>query len=181
MLSPPVVGGLATMEITEEALRSLRQKLQFKVRYYLGPWSPDVEDVVQETITRLLRSARDEGIRNPESWAAFASATCNNVIHEHRRSFWRETSGVDGVPERATRGHGAAVEAHDLVTRSLTELCARDQELLRGFYFEEKSPEQICTEMGLSPGSFRVALFRAKERFRRTSQSLMKPNATEPH
>ncbi len=169
------------MEITDEALQSLRQKLQFKVRYHLGHWSPDIEDVVQETITRLLRTVKNQGIRNPESWAAFASATCNNVIHEHRRKFWRETPADPGVPEGTTRPHAAVLEAQDLVVRTLSQLSERDRELLRAFYLEEKSPDQICAETGLSPGSFRVALCRAKERFRGISKPAVKSNAGESH
>jgi RNA polymerase sigma factor (sigma-70 family) len=155
------------MHITDEALRSLRERLLFKVRYNLGFWSPDAEDIVQETITRLLHAANEGGIRNPQSWSAFAGATCNNVIHEHRRKFWRESGNEELMSQATSEPAAAAIEAKEAVARALPQLCLRDRDLLHAFYLEEKTPEQICAEMNLTPGNFRVALFRAKERFRR--------------
>jgi RNA polymerase sigma factor (sigma-70 family) len=167
------------MEITEEALRGLRERLLFKVRYHLGYWSPDAEDVVQETITRVLRAAGENGIRNPQSWAAFASATCNNVIHEHRRNFWRETPTEESTPHPTSPSHAEAMEARDAVARALPQLAVRDRDLLRAFYLEEKSADEICAELSLTPGNFRVALFRARERFRRILSPEVKSDAVE--
>jgi RNA polymerase sigma factor (sigma-70 family) len=142
----------------------------------VGYWSPDAEDIVQETITRVLRAAGENGIRNPESLAAFASATCNNVIHEHRRSFWRETPNDGTLPEGTSGSHAEAVEARDAVSHALPLLNARDRDLLRAFYLEEKSTDDICFEFHLTPGNMRVALFRARERFRRILQPGVKSN-----
>jgi RNA polymerase sigma factor (sigma-70 family) len=167
------------MEITEEELQALRERLLFKVRYHVGYWSPDAEDIVQETIARLLRAAGENGIRNPSSWAAFASATCNNVIHEHRRSFWRETPADENTPQGSSDSHAAITEAREAVARALPLLTTRDRDLLRAFYLDEKSPEEICCNMSLTPGSFRVALFRARERFRRILYPEVKSSAAE--
>ena len=154
------------MEINDDELEKLRRKLEFKVRHHLGSWSADVEDIVQETIVRLLRSAQNGAIRNSETWGAFARAICDNVIHEHRRRYWREVDEQITPPNAATDSHAAAVEARELVTRTLAKLPIRDQHLLRAFYLEEKGVEEICSSMGLTRGNLRVALFRAKERFR---------------
>ena len=167
------------MEINEEALRALRERLLFKVRYHVGYWSPDAEDIVQETITRVLRAAVENGIRNPQSWAAFASATCNNVIHEHRRNFWRETGADENTPQATSASHAAVIEAREAVGWALPQLSVRDRDLLRAFYLDEKSPDDICAELNLTPGTFRVALFRARERLRRILSPEVKSNAAE--
>jgi RNA polymerase sigma factor (sigma-70 family) len=130
-------------------------------------------------LARLLRAADENGIRNPQSWAAFASANCNNVIHEHRRSFWRETAADENTPQGTANSHAEAVEAREAVARALPQLSVRDRDLLRAFYLEEKSPDDICAEFNLSPGNFRVALFRARERFRRILYPDVKPNSAE--
>jgi RNA polymerase sigma-70 factor (ECF subfamily) len=155
------------MTISDQALDILRRKLQFKVRHYLGFWCPDIDDVVQESIVRLLRAETQGIIRNPSAWAAFASAICNNVIHEYRRNVWRDTPSKLQSEEPRTACHFAALEARDLVEKLVGHLPARDQQVLRAFYLEGKSRDQICTEIGMSPSHLRVTLFRAKERLRK--------------
>jgi DNA-directed RNA polymerase specialized sigma24 family protein len=132
--------GRSGMEIDNQAIESLRLKLRYKVRYHLGSYCPDIDDVVQETLSRLLEAARADRIRNPGSLGAFASATCNNVIHEYRRGLWRE----------------APYEQHEL-------------------------PEQISEETGLTAANMRVALFRARERFRKISGDGMKSIVSGRH
>jgi RNA polymerase sigma factor (sigma-70 family) len=169
------------MSISEEALQKLRLRLRFKVRHQLGPWCPDVDDVIQETFARLLRAERDGAIRNADTWAAFAVATCNNVIHEYRRNLWREAPGEAAAPEPRSSSHFAAIEAGDLVESVISQLSARDRQILRAFYLEERTVDQICAEIGITQAHFRVALFRAKERFRKMLESGLKSAAAERH
>ena len=119
------------MNISGEDLEALRRKLAFKVRYALGSWSADVEDIVQETIVRLLRTAHDGGIRSAANWGAFAAAVCSNVIHEHRRKYWREVDEQLANPNSSTESHAARIEANEVVQRILAQLLPRDQQLLR--------------------------------------------------
>jgi RNA polymerase sigma factor (sigma-70 family) len=169
------------MGISENALEKLRLRLQFKVRHQLGPWCPDVEDIVQETVVRLLRAERNGALRNADTWAAFAIATCNNVIHEYRRSIWRETATEVNTREPGTASHFSAIEAGDLVESVIAQLSARDRQVLRSFYLEERTVDQICAQNGITQSHFRVALFRAKERFRKMLQSGLKSAAAESH
>jgi DNA-directed RNA polymerase specialized sigma24 family protein len=68
------------MEINGQTLDNFRLKLRCKVRYHVGGACPDVEDLVQETLVRFLRFAKDERIRNPANIGAFLNGVCNNVI-----------------------------------------------------------------------------------------------------
>jgi RNA polymerase sigma-70 factor (ECF subfamily) len=63
----------------------------------------------------------------------------------------------------------------------MTQLSQRDQDLLRAFFLEERDKEEICRSMGLSDVQFRVALFRAKERFRTSYHKSVKRTAPEKH
>jgi RNA polymerase sigma factor (sigma-70 family) len=155
------------MKIPEDALDKLRAKLRFKARYQLGSWCPDVDDAVQETMVRLLRAERDGAIRSLDTWAAFANATCNNVIHEYRRRLWRNAPEEATSEEPRSPSQFSALEARDLVENAIAHLPPRDQQILRAFYLEEKSVDQICGETGINRAHFAVALFRAKERFRK--------------
>jgi RNA polymerase sigma factor (sigma-70 family) len=170
------------MQISESTFETLRLKLRYKVRYHLGPWCPDVDDVVQETLSRIIAAARNQQIRSPDSIGAFASATCTNVIREYRRGLWREVV-ADLDVGRADPSASAAeeLEMQDLIDRTFAELPERDRELLQAFYIDEKSAEEISRELDYKEGTFRVALFRARERFRRISTGSLKSEAHGTH
>ncbi|MBI1894991.1 MAG: RNA polymerase sigma factor [Acidobacteria bacterium] len=168
------------MQISGDVLETLRLKLRYKARYHLGGYCPDVEDVVQETLSRVLAAARDGRIRNAESLGAFASATCQNVIHEYRRGLWREMPFEAGPTDPVAPADNS-LELQDLVARTIAELPERDRALLIAFYLEENAPEEICRDWGLNEGSLRVALFRARERFRKISGATLKSSAPGTH
>src|SRR5690349_20562884 len=119
------------MEVCGKTLEALRSRLRFKVAYYLGSQCPDIDDVVQETMSRVLESAANNKIRNPDSLGAFASATCSNVIREYRRNLWRDAplDAAESFQDSGQRADDAAL-VRDLVARTLATLSDRDRELL---------------------------------------------------
>jgi RNA polymerase sigma factor (sigma-70 family) len=169
------------MEISEQTLDKLRAKLRFKAQYHLGWWCADLDDIVQETMVRLLRAEREGLIRSPDAWAAFASATCNNVIHEYRRRLWRDASEQRASREPQSASESYELETRDLVQNIIAQLPTRDQLILRAFYLDEKTIDQICVETGISRVSFRVALFRAKKKFREKLHPPLKPAGAGSH
>lgn len=164
------------MNFDPQTLERYRLKLRYKVSHHLGGFCPDIEDVVQETLTRFLSALRDDKIRNPESTGAFLSGICNNVVLEYRRRLWKEPSGDDEPARRdpADASPADLLEMRDAIGAALAELSERDQEILRAFFLQEKSKDEICRAMDLSDGQFRVALFRAKDRFRKIYRRGMK-------
>ena len=174
---------MATVNLDPQTLERYRLKLTYKVRYHLGRFCPDVDDVVQETLARFLQADRDERIRNPESIGAFLSGVCNNVIQEYRRRTWREPLSDSDLapPERPAPAEPDLLELRQTISLAMAELPTRDREILLAFYLEEKTKEEICNSMGLSDGQFRVALCRAKERFRRIHEASLKRKPPEGH
>ena len=171
------------MQIDDEMLCKFRLKLRNKVRYHVGRFCPDVEDLVQETMARFLHLAADEKIRNPASVGAFLNGICNNVILEYRRHLWREEpyeqeSRQDRMaPETDTD----LMEAREAIDAALAQLSDRDHILLRSFYLEERSSAEICEALGTTDDRLRVALFRAKKRFRKIYHENLKPRAAGLH
>jgi RNA polymerase sigma-70 factor (ECF subfamily) len=172
-----------TVTVDPDTLQRYRLKLRYKVCYHLGSSCPDVDDVVQETLIRFLRALRDDKIHNPESTAAFLSGICNNVIQEYRRRAWKEPLGDpdSGPTERAEAPKVDMLELRQAIAVVMTQLSQRDQCILRAFFLEERDKDEICRSMGCSDGQFRVALFRAKERFRRIYEETVKQKPTEGH
>lgn len=160
-----------------------RLKLRYKVCYHLGSSCPDVDDVVQETMLRFLRALQDEKIRNPESTAAFLSGICNNVIREYKRRIWKEPLSDTDVSllEGPAYPEADLLELRQAIGAVMVHLSQRDREILRAFFLEERDKSEICRTMGLSEVQFRVALFRAKERFREIYRQSLKRNAAKQH
>ena len=147
----------------------LRVKLRSKLR------SPQlIEDVRQETFLRVLQTVQKEedgGLRNPERLAAYVNSVCNNVVHEALRSAMRHSPIPDDVGEMIDETDGPAQqvvtdERKRLVQSVLAELPAKDRDVLRQVYFEERAKADICREMKVNTEYLRVLIYRAKNRFR---------------
>jgi RNA polymerase sigma factor (sigma-70 family) len=157
-------------EFDESFLERLRLKLRYKVLYHVGHNCADVDDLVQETLTRFVRASRQSQIRNnSEEFGAFVNGVCRNVILEYRRKMRREPLADPDIPikDSGVRPDADIFEMRQAIDQGLGELAERDRVILRRLYLEGKDKEDICREWKMSDAQFRVVLFRAKERFRR--------------
>jgi len=157
------------MKFSPEALKGYEARARYKVYHHLGRFSQDVEDVVQETMKRFLQAAGKDRIRNPQKAGSFLSGICNNIVQEYRRKQLRNTLPEEPAPAAVPAVPPAAegLELVDLVAAIIEQLPARDGEMLRSYYLEEKTTEEVCIAVGITQDQFRVALFRAKARFRK--------------
>jgi RNA polymerase sigma-70 factor (ECF subfamily) len=156
------------MNFSGEDLEKLRPRLRFKVCYELGFYCPDVDDIVQETLARFLVASNQQHIHNPSALGAFLNGVCRNVISEYRRRNMRDEPMPEVVPEPPGKGIGEAdlFNLRQAISHGLEQLSERDRRVLRSFYLEEKSREEILREMNMTDENLRVVLCRAKERFR---------------
>ena len=131
-----------------------------------------VSDLTQETFTRVIAALRKQGgIREPDRFGAFVNSICNNVLLEFYRSSGRsqqleechlQTAGkvldLEGVLE--TR------ESEGQIRKVLRSLPAKDRQLLRAIFFEEKDKDEVCRLFGVDRDYLRVLVHRAKEKFK---------------
>jgi RNA polymerase sigma-70 factor (ECF subfamily) len=171
------------VEIDDQMVEAFRHKLRFKVRYHVGAVCPDVEDLVQETLVRFLRFAKEEKIRNTANLGAFLNGVCNNVILEYRRRLWRDDPGAAefGDDRYSLQPEVELMEVREAIEAGLAQLSDRDHAILRYLYLEDQSREEICRTLGISDAQFRVVLFRAKDRFRKIYHENLKPWAAGTH
>jgi RNA polymerase sigma factor (sigma-70 family) len=171
------------MNFSDEDLEKLRSRLRYKVRYEVGFYCPDVDDIVQETIARVLIATRDEKIQNPEAVGAFLNGVCRNVISEYRRRNMRDEPMPEVIPEPPAKGIGETdlFDLRQAIAQGLDQLSERDRRVLRAFYLEEKSRFEILKETGLTEENFRVVICRAKERFRAIYVEQMKHRRHSRH
>ncbi|HUA18824.1 MAG TPA: sigma-70 family RNA polymerase sigma factor [Bryobacteraceae bacterium] len=171
------------MSLSGEEIEKLRPKLRFKVSYELGFLCPDIDDVVQETIARYLTASKDDKLRNPDAAGAFLNGICRNVISEYRRRSYRDEPMPEVVPEPPGKSiaESELFELRQAIARGMEQLPDRDRRILRAFYLEEKTKEEILHQTGMTDQNFRVVLFRAKEKFRAIYLEQTKHRATLGH
>jgi RNA polymerase sigma-70 factor, ECF subfamily len=145
--------------------------IQLKLRSRLN--SPQaIEDVRQETFTRVFAALREGKIRQPDRLGAFVNSMCNNVLLEHYRSSSRDDSlDDDEQPEIPAAnidvlGAIANQQISEKIREILDQMPERDRRLLREVFLEERDKDDVCNDFGVDREYLRVLLHRAKQVFK---------------
>src|SRR5579864_8834572 len=145
--------------------------IQLKLRSRLH--SPQaIEDVRQETFSRVFAALRDGKIRQPERLGAFVNSMCNNVLLEHYRASSRDSSLEEEEQEDFPAvtvdvlGALAAQQMGEKVREILEEMPEKDRRLLREVFLEERDKDEVCRDFGVDRDYLRVLLHRAKQSFK---------------
>jgi len=131
-----------------------------------------VEDAKQETFVRVLTALKKKGsLASPESLGAFVNAVCNNVLLETYRSNGRTSALDDDVDEPEADEPSAEwrvlkAEERVKVREAIAGLPARDRDLIRWLFFEDRDKDDVCRELQVDRDYLRVLFHRAKQRFR---------------
>ena len=134
--------------------------------------SPDrIEDLKQETFIRVIAAVRKEGVRQPDRFGAFVNSICNNVLLEYYRSLGKDQQMEETnqeIPDEVIDLEGMMVsrQLSDRVRKILSALPARDRDLLRAVFLEERDKDAVCREIGVDRDYLRVLLHRAKDKFK---------------
>lgn len=145
--------------------------IQLKLRSRLN--SPQaIEDVRQETFTRVFAALRDGKIRQPDRLGAFVNSMCNNVLLEHYRSSSRDDSLDDEeepeIPATNIDVLGAIAnkQMSEKIREILDQMPERDRRLLHDVFLEERDKDDVCNDFGVDREYLRVLLHRAKQAFK---------------
>lgn len=130
-----------------------------------------VEEARQETMLRVLTTLHRNGLDQPERLGAFVNSVCNNVVFEFYRAETRTASMPDDAPEPLDRSPNQEAglvtrQRREIVESVLDELPAKDRELIRQIFLEERDKDEVCREFSVDREYLRVMLHRAKARFR---------------
>jgi RNA polymerase sigma-70 factor, ECF subfamily len=131
-----------------------------------------VEDAKQETFVRVLRTLKQKGgLESPESLGAFVNSVCNNVLFELYRAEGKASPLEEGheVSDEGRASAEVMVMAHEeeeRVRRALSALPAKEKDLLRWLFFEDRDKDEVCRELNVDRNYLRVLLHRAKNHFR---------------
>lgn len=138
-----------------------------------------VEDARQETFVRVLTALKQRGgLARAETLGAFVNSVCNNVLFELYRSEKRHAPPPEDPPEPADPvGADAesglmAADEREQVRRALERLPAKEQELLRWLFLEERDKDDVCRELKIGRDYLRVLLFRARTHLREQLETM---------
>jgi RNA polymerase sigma-70 factor (ECF subfamily) len=148
---------------------------------------PDqIEDITQETFTRVLVQLRKDGIRQPERFGAFVCTTCKNVLRERNRSHQKDGNPLDDshyeIPDKAIDLDRvlATKELMVQVREIMKELSPREVAILRAIFWEEKDKDEVCREFAIDRNYLRVCFLRAKDKFRSHYEKRQRPKPPTP-
>jgi RNA polymerase sigma-70 factor (ECF subfamily) len=145
--------------------------LQMKLRSRLR--SPqDVEDVRQETLTRVLTALRDGKLRLPDRLGPYVFGFCQRVMQEDVRPKDREVPMQEGedqdFPDPRVNIFNiiAAKQTKERVRYVLDQMPERDRRLILEVLFEGRDKDEVCRDFGVTRANLRVLLCRAKKSFK---------------
>lgn len=134
--------------------------------------SDKVEDIKQDTFIRVIAAVRKEGgVRQPERFGAFVNSICNNVLLEYYRTLGKNQQMDEThqeIPDLLLDLEGMMIskQCSEQVRKILSGLPARDRDLLRAVFLEEKDKDTVCRDIGVDRDYLRVLLHRAKDKFK---------------
>jgi len=160
--------GTFVLESSEQIVSDLHQAFHRRVYFFAMRELRShaaAEDVANETLMRVMQAVRGGRIASPEALPGFVSATARNVIHEFRRSDTRaEPLGEREFPADAPPLPDPAwSRAIEMV---LQRLKPRERDILRLYYYDELSKEEISERLGIDTERVRLVKSRALKSFR---------------
>lgn len=127
-----------------------------------------IQDVIQETFLRVLKTLRQSGIESPEALGSFVNSVCTNVLFELYRA---QSRMADPVEDRESGEIPADTAMADEEVRTqvrsvLSELPEKERKILRWLFFDERDKSEVCRTLQVDREYLRVLVHRAKQRFR---------------
>ena len=142
----------------------------------------DVEDVVQNSLLAALyavtRNDFDPKCFFGYVWTIVKRETlrgCGTRSERKRQADLDVNSSLISTSEPDPETNAYRREQLQIASGLLRRLPTRQKEILRRFYFEDQSEEQICEEMGLTYNQFRLAKSRSRARLRQMYEAAEVP------
>lgn len=123
------------------------------------------EDCCQETFTRVWKKLT--GLRDPEAFPGWLASIARRIsLDELEKRNRRMEAGEEDIPlehVNPTMPRGFDGKRR-ILEEAMARLSLRDRQLLTLCFHRDLSSEEVGILLGMSPGSVRVGLHRARER-----------------
>jgi RNA polymerase sigma-70 factor (ECF subfamily) len=174
----------------DEGMEGLYRLFSRGIRYYLcrqlGP--QELEDKVHDTFLIVVNAIKRGDLREPERLMGFVrtvvrrqvAAYIEQAVHTRRDQADLE-SGASVADRKQNPEQAAILRQKSALMKSVLEsMSDRDREILKRFYIDEQSQEDICREMELTETQFRLLKSRAKTKFGELGRKRLASNGVFP-
>ncbi len=150
------------------------ESLMYDTVYGILKHPADAEDVVQSALLKLIDKIQLLKTRSRDQMVNYVITTCKhkayNYIRDNKTQRGLVFEDCDGIPdtgaeeEHAMDLHFIRREELDCLARVWPRMDERSQYMLEAYYILEMSTKEIGGELGIKPGSVRMALTRARQK-----------------
>jgi RNA polymerase sigma factor (sigma-70 family) len=158
-----------------EASEQFYWRFSRRMRPYLSRQigAEDAEDKIHDAFIIVTEAIRHGELRDPECLTGYVLAVLRRQVAAHIRKIVQTRRSTDLLAatachfseRRNPEQEAIARQNREVVNLVLGSIPSKEREILSRFYLSEQSPEQICSEMQLTPTQFRLLKSRAKSRF----------------
>ena len=130
-------------------------------------------DLVQDVLILVLDKLRAGEVREPDQIASFVFGTARQLVIDTRRNTGRRTRLLDTFTLDLEPVGDSPLHALDTdrLAHCLRLLAERERAVLVMSFYEDRSADELGSELGLTPGNVRVIRHRGIERLRDCVQS----------
>jgi RNA polymerase sigma-70 factor (ECF subfamily) len=176
---------MALFPFDDEYVRRLRDGDRVTVEHYVqyfkvlltvmlhrrGVAPADIPDLIQDTHIRVLHQVQTGGIRDGHRFGALVTTTCRHVAQEYERKRHPTVEPDENLPSPKPSALDELVT--DETTRRVRDVLEalstdspRDADILRDFFLNDLTKEEICRKYSVERDYLRVLIHRARRKFR---------------
>jgi RNA polymerase sigma-70 factor, ECF subfamily len=125
-------------------------------------------DLMQDVLIMTLQKLREGAVREPDHLASFVLGTARQMVVDSRRNSARRERILDTFPVDLMPADDEAPEVLDTdrLRHCLQALPERERTVLLLTFYDDRSADNVGTELGLSTGNVRVIRHRGIDRLR---------------
>lgn len=155
------------------------------VRYLMARQlrSQEIEDKVHDTFVAVVTAIQAGQLRQPASLPAFVKTIAQRQVTGHiSETIRRHLEPADVLWQQSADPERALIDRQqqEFAQRILKALPEIDRQILKRFYFEGQSAEQICQALQITETQFRLRKSRAKQRVAELTRQAMKRKKKGP-
>jgi RNA polymerase sigma-70 factor, ECF subfamily len=143
-------------------------KLQIVLRL-IGTPAQDADDIIQDTLMRVLIKVRADEIRDGHTFGKYVVTTCRNIAKEDFRKK-RKTDQLSERYDKANRDNpetdAIKHQLNLLILMLVSSLGERDAAVVRELFRDELDKDEICRRHKIDRKYLRVIVHRAIRRLR---------------
>jgi len=132
--------------------------------WHKGGGGGEYQDFVQDVFVRLFSGLHQ--LRNPKAFPGYFRSVALNVAAHHWRQHWSALKKSQGDVEKLVAHADESLLTRIVVRSNLERLPAREQEVIRLYFLEDLTTDEIANLLRIEAGAVRATKSRALKKLR---------------